>query len=270
MNTETFEELLSKMKPFIEKNTTIMRMPIKADEKLAVTLHFSATGESFESLQYQFRIHKSTICKFVPCVCEAIYKTLKGDYFNFPASQEEPLPKSKDSSWTQFESYEEVPFVFVADNAFPLSNIYMKPYPENGSTDRKRVFNYRLSRFRRVTENAFGILTSVFRIFSTKINMHPDRATSVILASLVLHNMLRTKSSDSYTPKGIADEIQGDMVVDGQWRDENSDRNMQPLPPRRHGNNNAKEAAELRDIFADHFYGPGQVPWQWNHIMAKK
>eukprot|EP00795_Rhopilema_esculentum_P011621 gene11621-21862_t len=191
----------------------------------------------------------------------------RGDYRRFLRMNTETF---EDSSWTPFESNEEVPFVFVADNAFPLSNICMKPYPENGLTDRKRVFNYRLSRFRLVTENAFGILTSVFRIFSTKINMHPDRATSVILASLVLHNMLRTKSSDSYKPKGFADEIQGDMVVDGQWRAENSDRNMQPLPPRRHGNNNAKAAAELRDIFADHFYGPGQVPWQWNHIMAKK
>ncbi|XP_065069754.1 uncharacterized protein LOC135694802 [Rhopilema esculentum] len=74
-----------------------MRMPIKADEKLAVTLRFLATEESFESLQYQFRINKSTICKFVPCVCEAIYKTLKGEYFNFPASQEEWLDLAKDA-----------------------------------------------------------------------------------------------------------------------------------------------------------------------------
>ena len=138
----------------------------------------------------------------------SLFSLISQNALNLPPPR--PLPKSKDSSWTPFESNEEVPFVFVADNAFPLSNICMKPYPENGVTDRKRVFNYRLSRFRRVTENAFGILTSVFRIFSTKINMHPDRGTSVILASLVLHNMLRIKSSVSYTRKGFADEIQGD------------------------------------------------------------
>ena len=47
-------------------------MLISAEEKLAVT-------ESYESLQYQFRIHKSTICKFLPDVCEAIYSTLKAE-----------------------------------------------------------------------------------------------------------------------------------------------------------------------------------------------
>eukprot|EP00795_Rhopilema_esculentum_P004182 gene4182-20368_t len=135
----------------------------------------------------------------------SLFSLISQNALNLPPPR--PLPKSKDSSWTPFESNEEVPFVFVADDAFPLSNICLKPYPENGLTDRKR---------------------------------------------------------------GFADEIQGDMVVDGQWRSENSDTNMQPLMPRRHGNNNAKAAAELRDIFADHFDGPGQVPWQWNHIMAKK
>ena len=99
--------------------------------------------------------------------------------------------------------------------------------------------------------------------------MHPDKATSVVLAALSLHNLLRTKSSESYTPRGFADEIEGDKVIDGQWRAENSCANMLPLPPRRHGNNTAKSAGDLREIFADHFYGPGQVPWQWNHILSK-
>ncbi len=62
-------------------------MLISAEEKLAVTLRYLATGESYESLQNQFRIHKSTICKFLPDVCEAIYSTLKEEYFILPSSQ---------------------------------------------------------------------------------------------------------------------------------------------------------------------------------------
>ena len=55
-------------------------MLISAEEKLAVT-------ESYESLQYQFCIHKSTIRKFLPDACEAIYSTLKEEYFILPSSQ---------------------------------------------------------------------------------------------------------------------------------------------------------------------------------------
>lgn len=63
-----------------------------------------------------------------------------------------------------------VPFVFDADDAFPLQNYTMKPYSGNneaGST--KRIFNYRLSRARRVVENAFGTLSVVFRVLRTPL-----------------------------------------------------------------------------------------------------
>ncbi|XP_060868206.1 uncharacterized protein LOC132943287 [Metopolophium dirhodum] len=59
-----------------------------------------------------------------------------------------------------------VTYVFVGDNAFTLGTHMMKPYSgvfEKGN--KKRVYNYRLSRARRVVENVFGILSSVFRVF---------------------------------------------------------------------------------------------------------
>ena len=43
-------------------------------------LRFLATGESYESLQYQLRIHRTTIGRFVPLICKAIYNCLKEKY----------------------------------------------------------------------------------------------------------------------------------------------------------------------------------------------
>ena len=47
MNTETFHELLEKIRPYITKKETHLRKPISPEEKLAVTLRFLATGEDY-------------------------------------------------------------------------------------------------------------------------------------------------------------------------------------------------------------------------------
>lgn len=51
-----------------------------------------------------------------------------------------------------------VPFVLTGDDAFSLTSFLMKPFPQSGLTNEQRIFNYRLSRMRRISENGFGIL----------------------------------------------------------------------------------------------------------------
>jgi hypothetical protein len=92
----------------------------------------------------------------------------------------------------------EVPYVFVADEAFPLSTRMLKPYPSRDLDDEKRHFNFRLSRARRVVENAFGILSSRFRVFQTKINLSPEKVETIVLASTALHNYLCEKNGATY------------------------------------------------------------------------
>ena len=77
-----------------------------------------------------------------------------------------------------------MPYVFLADDAFPLSKRCLKPYSESCLTPIKRILNYRLSRVRRVTENAFGTLTNRFRVFTTKICLDPVKAMIITLATL--------------------------------------------------------------------------------------
>jgi hypothetical protein len=56
--------------------------------------------------------------------------------------------------------------VFVNDDAFPLRTNIMKPYSmKRPLTVKVRIFNCRLSRARRVSENAFGIMVSRFWVY---------------------------------------------------------------------------------------------------------
>ena len=56
---------------------------------MCVTLRFLATGESYRSLVFQFRILFTTIGQFIPEVLLAIYNALEKDYFRMPSTQEE-------------------------------------------------------------------------------------------------------------------------------------------------------------------------------------
>jgi hypothetical protein len=58
----------------------------------------------------------------------------------------------------------------VGDDAFPLKTYLLKPYSHRTLTCEQKIFNYRLSRARRIVENLFGILISQFRIFQKPIS----------------------------------------------------------------------------------------------------
>ena len=61
----------------------------------------------------------------------------------------------------------QAPSLLVGDEAFPLHTYLMRPYPGRQSigNDFMTCLNNRLSRARRVSESAFGILAQKFRIF---------------------------------------------------------------------------------------------------------
>ena len=185
----------------------------------------------------------------------ALYTAFKNNELNLP----EPRPLSN----TPDQFSPKIPFVFVADDAFALTEFCLKPFNIRNLTELQRIFNYRLSRKRRVSENAFGIWGNRFRLFSVRNNLDPETTTQCVLASLVLHNMLREKSKEFYTPPGYADEDGPDgEFIEGRWRDEQRSSLLADLQPGK-SNHGSVCAENVRNVLAEYFYGPGQVPWQW-------
>ncbi|KAM4023521.1 uncharacterized protein ACNLHF_028188 [Anomaloglossus baeobatrachus] len=111
-------------------------------------------------------------------------------------------------------------FNFIADEAFPLQKNLLRPYPHVILNVERRIFNYRLSRARRVVENAFGILSSRFLIFHTAINLKLDSIDRVILAYCVLHNLLRKLDVHQYTPAGFDDTINNQTGLENKEQDD--------------------------------------------------
>ncbi|XP_059915812.1 uncharacterized protein LOC132463568 [Gadus macrocephalus] len=140
----------------------------------------------------------------------------------------------------------DVPHVMVGDAAFPLKPYLMRPYPGHHLTHNKRVFNYRLSRARMVVENAFGILSSRWKILHRRINLHPQNVDTLVLAACILHNFL-------LAPR---ENVRLLEEAEQQGRNLPAVRNMG-------GNRASREACNVREIFCTYFNSPqGSVSWQ--------
>ena len=74
----------------------------------------------------------------------------------------------------------------------------MKPYPGQKLTIAQLIFNYRLSRAKRVIENVFGIMVSRFTIFRRPMVANVDKVVKVMKACVVLHNsLMKTNNANS-------------------------------------------------------------------------
>lgn len=80
LSAEDFHFLLEKVSPIIQKQDTTMRKAISAQERLLLTLRYLATGDSYRSLMFLFRIPANTISTIIPEVCDAIFNVLKDDF----------------------------------------------------------------------------------------------------------------------------------------------------------------------------------------------
>lgn len=184
-----------------------------------------------------------------------IYNKLENGSLRLPA--DEPL----------LDRVKNIPFLLVGDEAFPLKSYLMKPYPNRNLDLTQRIFNYRLSRVRRIVENVFGILSSRFGVFQKPVPLEPQKVEKIVMAACVLHNFLRSKPSsrDIYTPQESFDREINGTIIEADWR-QMAGNNGLPNIQQQGGNKSTTEAREIRDELCDFFNTNGQVPWQWNAV----
>lgn len=175
-------------------------------------------------------------------------KAIKCNQFNIPAPQ--PLAHTTTLA----------PFVIVGDQAFPLMQNLMRPFPENQliNSREKEEFNYRLSRARRVSENAFGISTNLFPIFTKPFDIRCEQTrNNLIISSCLLHNMIRDESieyflrhkSDTFPTNIIEEEEQTRQAMQFETQQVEIAAQM-------------NLAIKTRETFMNYFSTTGALAWR--------
>ena len=120
---------------------------------------------------------------------------------------------------TSIGNSEPIPFFLIRDDAFALTCHMMKSYPYRTAIGDEKVFNYRLSRARRIIENAFGVMSARFRILLRTMELNVSHAISVPRACIALHNFLLSANDNRYCPQGFMDSEADDGSLEpGAWR----------------------------------------------------
>lgn len=128
----------------------------------------------------------------------------------------------------------------------------MKPYPRNQSSvdHSKAIFNYRLSRARRIVENAFGLLTQSFRIFLTPIHLNIGTTEILVTVTCILHNLIieerlaSTKNVSDNPDFDCSSGLPSIVAVDDD------------------SETFTDEAVQIRNTFKDYLNNVGAVSWQ--------
>lgn len=177
---------------------------------------------------------------------EFLIQKLEGNSLNLP--NPEVLPGR----------HNRMPYVFVADEAFPLKDNILKPYPGSHQKGSPK----RLSRARRIVENVFGILSAVFRVLRKPMLLEPHKAEKVIMACIYLHNYLRKNQSSKnvYSPNGSFDSEINGQIIEGLWRQFDGQTGLISIP--KIARKSAASAEKIRAEFAEYFTSNGSVPWQ--------
>ncbi|CAL1600770.1 unnamed protein product [Knipowitschia caucasica] len=163
------------------------------------------------------------------------------------------------------------PHVLVGGATLLLRNNLMRAYP-GAALSEEKVFNYRWSRARRITENTFGILAARWRILGRPLKCFPNKAITIVKACVVLHNYLaytdegNTEPCCYITPSFVDVDTVG-QLQEGEWRrvTAGSLEDLAPYQLTRAGSTRAARAVrtDLTTFFTSNI---GMVAWQYDVV----
>ena len=349
---DMFREILERIRPRLTRqhnNYNTHQRPLDEGLMLAITMRYLATGQSYRSLMYGFRVAHNTICGVVKEVCQAILDEYEDDILSAPATAQQwediadqfatrwnfhnvlgaldgkhvavVKPKNTGSLYYNYKKFtsivlmalvdadykfiwidvgahgccsdaqlwnncelkdaienrlidlpqpkplpgddKDMPYFILADDAFALSETLMKPFAHRQLSHDERIFNYRVSRARRVVENAFGILVNRFRCMAT--SMCHDVSTSILITTTccLLHNLFRVRYPVNHVEL-LDREDQDHNLVQGAWR---QGVNMHDMDEVLRGNTSNKEAKAQRQLLKIYYNSVGAVHWQERMIL---
>ena len=349
MDYPTFREILDRIEPRIKKVGCNFRKPLSPGIKLAITLRYLASGDSYHSLMYGFRVAHNTISSVIRDVCEAIIAEFAEEMIPTPQTTEGwkkisdlfstrwnfhnclgaldgkhvamKCPKNAGSVYYNYKGFhsiilmglvdadykfiwvevgsngsagdaqvfnsgelkeaieddtlnfpppesipnddKDMPYFIVGDDAFALKPWLMKPFSLRKMTRPQRIFNYRLSRARRIVENAFGILAHRWRCLLTTLQQEPTTVTSITMTCVILHNLLSGKKPGENQANADKEDANHN-IIPGTWRDDAALTDGVS----EFANNTTTKKAKLQREYLCAYYNSdaGSVPWQEDMI----
>ena len=172
---------------------------------------------------------------------------LEDGSIGFPAP--DPLPNDD----------EPTPYFLLGDDAFGLRTYLIKPYGQRGLTRDQRIYNYRISRGRRVVENAFGILAQRWQIMLGTLQQTPKVVQDITESCVCLHNLMRERYPALQNVL-LDQEDEEHNLVPGQWRQH---ANMQDIQQIVGPNRDTVAGKRQRELLRLYFNSPaGSVQWQ--------
>ena len=152
----------------------------------------------------------------------------------------------------------DIPFFLFGDDAFAPRKYMMKPFSVRDLSHSQRIFNYRLSRARRVVENAFDILTQRWRCILSCMHQHPVNVVKVVEACTTLHNLISTRITLLQANEVGREDDQGN-VVPGAWC---ANIQLTDTDAMAAGRPNF-EGKQIRNYLMDYYNSDiGRLPWQ--------
>ena len=178
---------------------------------------------------------------------------MNGRNFNRGAQAQSPLKKALENNTLNLQKakplsgdLDDIPFVCVGDDAFPLATYIIKPYPQKDLSRDKTIFNYLFSCARQISENVFGILANRWRVFRKPFLLKPKKVKVITYSVLILHSFSRSESTTGkiYITPNLIDFDNGyGTAIAGDWREDAPSSKWLDLDPftRRNSSRQAKD-----------------------------